>query len=181
MAELKRYDVGRLKPGTSYAATFPEQQAVDGARIPTLAEVFDLVRRAAADHVRFNIETKLTPTSGSDTPDPETFAAAVPKQVRAAGLAARVTVQSFDWRTLAVMRRIAPEIERVCLTIEGGNGDTLRAAAPAHRRGPRASTSTISTARTPRLVIGRGCAVWSPLFRNLTPQTWRRPDRSDSR
>ena len=77
LAELKRYDVGRLKPGTSYAATFPEQRAVDGATIPTLAEVFDLVRRLKADHVRFNIETKLTPTSGADTPDPETFAAAV--------------------------------------------------------------------------------------------------------
>ena len=75
LAELKRYDVGRLKPGTSYAATFPEQRAVDGARIPTLAEVFELVRRVKADHVRFNIETKLTPTSGADTPDPETFAA----------------------------------------------------------------------------------------------------------
>jgi hypothetical protein len=44
LATLKRYDVGRLKPGTAYAATFSEQQAVDGATIPTLTEVFDLVR-----------------------------------------------------------------------------------------------------------------------------------------
>jgi Glycerophosphoryl diester phosphodiesterase family len=33
-----------------------------------LMEVFNLARQA--DHVRFNIETKLTPTSGADTPDP---------------------------------------------------------------------------------------------------------------
>ncbi len=64
---------------------FPQQRAVDGARIPTLTEVFDLVQRLNADHVRFNIETKLTPTSGADTPDPETFAAAVAKAVREAG------------------------------------------------------------------------------------------------
>ncbi len=86
LAELKRYDVGRLKPGTSYAATFAGQRAVDGATIPTLAEVFELVRRTKADHVRFNIETKLTPTSGADTPDPETFAGAVAAAVREAGL-----------------------------------------------------------------------------------------------
>src|SRR6185503_9371643 len=42
LAELQRYDVGRLKPGTAYARSFPEQRAVDGARIPTLAELFDL-------------------------------------------------------------------------------------------------------------------------------------------
>src|SRR5262249_38711158 len=75
LADVKRYDVGRLKPGTSYAAAFPHQRPADGARIPTLAEVFRLAQRAG--HVRFNIETKLTPTSGADTPDPEMFASAV--------------------------------------------------------------------------------------------------------
>src|SRR5882724_4143706 len=33
-AEVQRYDVGRLKPGTPYAASLPEQRPVDGARIP---------------------------------------------------------------------------------------------------------------------------------------------------
>src|SRR5262249_12628081 len=68
LAELQRYDVGRLKPGTAYAAAFPEQRGMDGVRIPTLLEVFDLARQAKAEHVRFNIETKLTPTSGADSP-----------------------------------------------------------------------------------------------------------------
>src|SRR5262249_34017852 len=77
LTQLKRYDVGRLKPGTAYAAAFPEQRGMDNVGIPTLMEVFDLARQAKADHARFNIETKLTPTSGADAPDPETFAAAV--------------------------------------------------------------------------------------------------------
>ena len=63
LAELKRYDVGRLKPGSRYAANFPQQRQLDGVRIPALAEVFDLARRSGAEHVRFNIETKLTPAS----------------------------------------------------------------------------------------------------------------------
>src|SRR5262249_51971650 len=44
-AELQRYDVGRLKPGTSYAKSLPEQRALDGTRIPALTELFDLVKR----------------------------------------------------------------------------------------------------------------------------------------
>jgi glycerophosphoryl diester phosphodiesterase len=167
--EVKRYDVGRLKPGTAYAATFPQQRGIDGARIPTLAEVFDLVQRKGADHVRFNIETKLTPTSGADAPDPETFAAAFAAAVREAGLTARATIQSFDWRTLVVMRRIAPEIERVCLTMDGGTGDTLQRGRP----GPSPWTAGFDIddvgGSTPRLVSAAGCTVWSPVFREVTP------------
>ena len=118
-------------PARLMRSAFPEQQGADGIRIPALTEVFDLVARAKADHIRFNIETKLTPTSGSDTPDPETFAAALAKSLRDAGLTSRATVQSFDWRTLVAMRAIAPEIERVCLTIEDAATTTCSAANPA--------------------------------------------------
>jgi glycerophosphoryl diester phosphodiesterase len=169
LAELQRYDVGRLKPGTSYAATFSEQRGIDGARVPTLTAVFDLARQAKADHVRFNMETKLTPTSGAETPDPETFAAAVTEAVRKAGIAGRVSVQSFDWRTLAAMRRIAPDIERVCLTAEGGNFDTVWRG----RLGASPWTAGLDIddfgGSLLRLVSAAECQVWSPLFRNVTP------------
>src|SRR5687767_11751574 len=36
LAEVQRYDVGRLKPGSTYEANFPGQNAADGARIPAL-------------------------------------------------------------------------------------------------------------------------------------------------
>ena len=169
LAELQRYDVGRLKPGTAYAADFPEQRAIDGTRIPALTELFDMVRRLGADHVRFNIETKITPSSGAETPDPETFAAALAKAVREAGLTARVSIQSFDWRTLAAMRSIAPEIERVCLTVEALNFDSVRRGEP----GPSPWLAGLDVddfgGSVPRLVAAAGCAVWSPLYRNARP------------
>jgi glycerophosphoryl diester phosphodiesterase len=143
---------------------------MDGVRIPTLAEVFDLVQRSGADHVRFNIETKLTPTSGADTPDPETFAGALAAAIREAGLTARATVQSFDWRTLVVMRRIAPEIERVCLTMDGGSGDTLQRGRPGASPWTAGFDIDDFGGSTPRLVSAAGCAVWSPVFREVTPE-----------
>ena len=166
LAEVKRYDVGRLKSGTTYALTFREQQPADGTRIPTLEEVFGLVVQARADHVRFNIETKLTPSTDADTPDPETFAQAVAVAVRKAGLEKRVSVQSFDWRTLAALRRIAPEIARVCLSSEGiGYIHTLK---PAVRPSPWTGFDIDDFGGSPpKLVAAAGCAVWSPYFRDL--------------
>jgi glycerophosphoryl diester phosphodiesterase len=167
LAELKRYDVGRLKPGTAYASAFPGQRSIDGARIPALSEVFELARRAGAGQVRFNIETKLTPASAGDTADPESFAAAVVQAIRDAGIAPRVRVQSFDWRTLSAFRRIAPEIERVCLTAERIINNLQRG-----RPGRSPWTAGLDIddfgGSVPRLVEAAECAVWSPFYRDLT-------------
>ena len=72
--------------------------------------------RAAGKSPRFNIETKLSPERPGETPDPETFARLVIEAVRAAKAASRTTIQSFDWRTLRIAQRLAPEVETVCLT-----------------------------------------------------------------
>src|ERR1700682_2454290 len=125
LSELRRYDIGRLNPISQYAKQFPEQRAVDGERFPQLSELFDL-GKASGKPVRFNIETKITPTSGADTPDPATFAKLVIAAVRAADVANRVTVQSFDWRTLIEVKRIAPDIETSCLTIQTKDNDTVQ-------------------------------------------------------
>jgi glycerophosphoryl diester phosphodiesterase len=168
LAELRRYDVGRLKPGSRSAAKFPEQRQFDGVRIPTLAEVFDLARRNRADYVRFNIETKLKPTAGADAPGPGTFARAVAQAVQTARLAARVSVQSFDWRTLAALGGVAPEIARVCLTVEGRSRDTLQRGQP----GPSPWTAGLDLddfdGSVPRLVAAAECSAWSPHFANVT-------------
>ncbi len=58
-AELLAYDVGRLKPGSAYAKSFPEQVAVDGTRIPRLADLFAMVEKSGNRTVRFDIEPKV--------------------------------------------------------------------------------------------------------------------------
>ena len=115
-AELARYDVGRLRAGSDYAKPFPDQQPADGTRVPRLSEVFALARKAGNERVRFNIETKLSPQAPDETLAPAEFARAVVAEIRKAGVAARSTIQSFDWRTLAVVQAEAPEIATVHLT-----------------------------------------------------------------
>ena len=119
--ELQRYDIGRLNPATRYGQQFPGQKPADGERYPTLAEFYAL----AGPDVRFNIETKIDPTKPDETLDPVRFTRLIVDAVRAAGMERRTTIQSFDWRTLLEVRRIAPEIATVCLTIETPNTNTV--------------------------------------------------------
>jgi glycerophosphoryl diester phosphodiesterase len=167
LAELSRYDVGGIKPGTKYAQQFADQWHVGGARIPTLVELFALTK-ALGKTVRFNIEIKVSPDHPSEAPDPETFVRLVAKVVRDAGLGSRVTIQSFDWRTLIAVRKMAPEIETVCLTAQA----TLRDRVASEQRRPSPWLGGLDPAEhggsTPRLVKAAGCATWSPRHAELT-------------
>ncbi|MGH6903180.1 MAG: glycerophosphodiester phosphodiesterase family protein, partial [Geminicoccaceae bacterium] len=118
LAELRQFDVGRIRPDSRYAERFPDQRPADGARVPTLAEVVALSRRAGNDTVRFNLETKLSPYAPNLTLPPAAFAEAVVAAVGATGIAERTTIQSFDWRSLSAVRALAPDIRTACLTME---------------------------------------------------------------
>jgi glycerophosphoryl diester phosphodiesterase len=124
-ADVARYDVGRIRPGTKYASDFAEQKPVDGARIPRLSDLFDMVRKAGNDKVRFAIETKLSPLAPQETLPPEAFARAVIAEIRAAGMQNRSSILSFDWRTLQVVQKEAPEIQPVYLTIQTMNSNNV--------------------------------------------------------
>jgi glycerophosphoryl diester phosphodiesterase len=170
--ELRAFDVGRIDPSHPDAKSWPQQVPADGERIPTLAELFALARDARSPGgrpVRFNIETKLTPDSAVPTASAEEFARAVARGIAAADVTERVTVQSFDWRTLRTLKRIAPQVRTACLTIEAKAMNTVRAdasgASPWHDGLKQADHG----GSLPRTVHAAGCAAWSPLWRNLTP------------
>ena len=167
-AELAPYDVGRLNPDSRYAKQWPQQVAADGEHIPTLQALIALTRSIGRDAVRFNIETKLAPDKPDETADPQAFARAVVEAIRAEGVVARTTVQSFDWRTLLEVKKLAPEIATSCLTIETSNTDTVRRTAP-----PSPWHAGLDLAAhggsLPRLVKAAGCGTWSMFWRNLTP------------
>ena len=170
--QLTRYDVGRVNPASAYARRWPQQQAADGARIPRLRDVFALTRRAGNDSVRFNIETKVSPLAPGETAPPEEFARLLAAEVRGAGMAARTTIQSFDWRTLQWVQANAPEITTVYLTAVSDFMDNIGEAA-------RSSAWTAGRhihehgGSVPRLVAASGGAVWSPFHGNLTLETLR--------
>ncbi|MGH6885756.1 MAG: glycerophosphodiester phosphodiesterase family protein, partial [Geminicoccales bacterium] len=145
---------------------YPEQRPADGARIPMLTEVIALTREAGNDEVRLNVETKISPLEPDLTPPPEVFAQAVIGVLRGHGVADRSTIQSFDWRTLRAVNRMAPEIPTVCLSVEQRWLDNLQRSQP----GASAWTAGLDVddfATVPDLVAAAGCDVWSPYFGEL--------------
>lgn len=167
-AELQRYDVGRLKPGSNYARSFPQQQAVDGERVPALKALFDLVSRRGAGDVRFNIETKISPAVPEDTLAPEPFVRALIAEIRNAGLARRATIQSFDWRTLLIAQKEAPEIVTVYLTSQQGAGDTVQVGKPGASIWLAGFDVDDYGGSVPKTVKAAGGTVWSPNFKDMT-------------
>ena len=167
--ELRQYDVGRIKPGSEYAAAFPEQQSVDGERIPRLADVFALVARSGNRAVRFNIETKIDPAHPLQSVSPLAFARALAAAIRDAGMAPRATVQSFDWRTLRLLGALAPEIGLVALTDQQPDGDTVEVGKPGASAWLGELDVDDHAGSVPKLVQALGAKTWSPHARDLTP------------
>lgn len=166
-AQLQAYDVGRIKPGTDYARQFSDQQPVDGTRIPRLSDLFDLVKRSGDTTVRFAIETKVTPDKPEETPAPEPFARAVVEEIRKAGMATRSQILSFDWRTLQVVQKIAPEIATVYLSIQR-RMDNISAGRPEGSRWT-AGFQYRDYGSIPKMVKAAGGSRWSVYFGDLTP------------
>jgi glycerophosphoryl diester phosphodiesterase len=166
LADLKRYDIGRLNPASKYAQQYPEQKPADGERFPTIEEFFAM----AGPAVRFNIEIKTNPNKPELTLDPERFAELAVAAIRKGKAADRSTIQSFDWRGLLAARRLAPEIVTGCLSIESNNFDTVGRASAEPSPWLAGLDLKAHGGSVPKLAKTAGCAVWSPFWRNVTAE-----------
>lgn len=153
-AELARYDVGRLRAGSDYAARYPAQSASDGARIPTLDAAL-----AALDGLDLLIEVKTMPDRRGDTASPREMAAAVIAALRRAEAVHRAVLFAFDWAVLREASVLEPALRRCCLsapdTLEPGglwlDGIDLEAFG----------------GRVARAAAGTGARCWAPFHATL--------------
>jgi glycerophosphoryl diester phosphodiesterase len=166
--ELQQYDVGRLKPGTNYAKALPDQQPVDGTRIPKLADLFDLVMKSGNATVGFNCETKVSPLEPAATLPPEEFARKAIAEIRKADMERRTMVQSFDWRALQVIQKEAPQIRTMYLS-------TPRTLTPADGGRPSPWVAGFApelqfSSSVPKAIHAAGGRIWGPHHEFLTPE-----------
>ncbi|WP_421659318.1 glycerophosphodiester phosphodiesterase [Leptothermofonsia sp. ETS-13] len=124
VAEIQAFDCGSLNPDP---VRFPHQQAVPGARIPTLQQVFDLAE-ARNSQIRYNIESKVNPLKPNETASPAVFAEKLVDLIVQNNLVERATIQSFDWRVLREARRLQPAIQTSALVVHSHTTSTLKGA-----------------------------------------------------
>jgi glycerophosphoryl diester phosphodiesterase len=162
LAELERWDCGALQN-----PRFRNQTPIPGARVPTLDQVLNLSDRG---HFLFNIEVKSFPERPALSPPPERFADLVHQAIRRHKLQGRTIVQSFDFRILHAMRKLAPEIRLGALYA----GPPKSFVAIAHRAGAEivAPYHRLATARQVGAAheAGLEVVVWTA----NRPRDWRR-------
>jgi glycerophosphoryl diester phosphodiesterase len=120
-AQVRSLDCGSLT-----LSQFPGQAASPGAQMPTLSEVFALAESYRASQVKFNIETKVEAGAPEQTAPREQFVDVALREIKAANMQHRVSIQSFDWGSLRLVQQRDPQIRTVALT----NKDFLQAGQP---------------------------------------------------
>nr|WP_244431609.1 glycerophosphodiester phosphodiesterase family protein [Segniliparus rugosus] len=121
--DLTLAQIETLDCGSKTLPQYPRQQAVPGAKMPTLRSVLALVRERGGGVTRMNIETKFEAGAPAETAPREEFVRIVADEVRRAGLAEQVTIESFDWGALKLMREVAPELPLVALSSPAFSAD----------------------------------------------------------
>ena len=167
LADLKRYDIGRLNPASKYAQQYPEQKPVDGERFPTLEEFFAM----AGPDVRFNIEIKTDPDQARPHPRSRPLRRAR-RRGDPQGQGRRA--QHHPVVRLARPARGAPagarDRHRAASSIESNNFDTVGRASAQPSPWLGGLDLTAHGGSVPRLAKAAGCAVWSPFWRNVTAE-----------
>ena len=171
LEDLRRYDVGALKPGATYPQSYPHLTAMDGVRIPTLDELFAALKSPDGAKRWIYIEIKTDPQDREASPDPAEVTEAVIELTEAAGWADRTKVIAFDWKVLRLAKARNAEIATAHLTIPESlassvrplpNGDSPWADGcdPRHHGGSDLAA-----------IKAHGGEEWSPYFTDVTPET----------
>ena len=113
-AECQQFDVG-LKPHPR----FPQQKKLAATK-PSLADLIDSVEQyiliKKLPNIFYNIETKTQPaTDNIFHPAPAVFVDRLMKVINEKGIANRVIIQSFDFRTLQYLHQKYPAMQTAML------------------------------------------------------------------
>ena len=168
LAQLKTYDVGRLKPNTRYSRRYPEQQPADGERIPSLTEVITLVKEKCEPDSQLWVEIKTNPEKPALTPAPESVADAVVRLLREKEFADRARILSFDWRALVHVQKTAPEIPTVYLSLVARGLNNIKPGQPGPSPWMAGFDIDDFKGSIPRAVKTAGGLIWAPYYKHLT-------------
>ncbi|MCP4490461.1 MAG: glycerophosphodiester phosphodiesterase [Gammaproteobacteria bacterium] len=171
LESVKKYDVGRLNPASKYTKRYPDQQPVDDTFVPTLGEVFELVNRSGNNLVRFNIEVKINPEKPELTLAPKEFAEAVIKVIRNNQMQNRSAIQSFDWRVLAEVQTLDPDISTSYLTANQPWLNNLQTGMPGSSPWLNGFDVDDCDGIVARAIKAAGGTIWSAYHKEVSPES----------
>ena len=123
LEEVQSYNVGRMDPSTEYYALHGRTQVMTDAYIPSLRQMFELVRDSGNRDIRMSIEAKAYPDPAlgmnhEKNPDYGRLIEGFLSLVSEFGFRDRVILQCFDWQLLVRMKDTDPGIRTIALYSE---------------------------------------------------------------
>jgi glycerophosphoryl diester phosphodiesterase len=120
LEEVRRYDVGRSRPGSSVAARYPVREQMDGVVIPTLRELLSVLKAADGPRRFLYVEIKTDPLDPENAPEPERIVNAVFDDLEVDDYFDHAKIIAFDWQVLRLSRARNPSIRTAHLTVPVG-------------------------------------------------------------
>lgn len=123
LEEIQSFNVGHMDPSVEYYDLHGRTQVQTDAFIPSLRQMFELVRDSGNDEIRMSIEAKAyaDPALGvryEKNPDYDKLLRKFLALVDEFGFRDRVILQSFDWAALVKMKELDPGIRTIALYSE---------------------------------------------------------------
>lgn len=169
--ELSRFDVGGIRMDSDYAARYPEQAFLFNHPIPRLGDVAKLACEPAYTDVWINVEIKSTPLHENLTPPPADLAKQTLAVITEHGLQDRVILQSFDWRVLQEIEKIAPNAPKSHLTYLERDKPTMQPNIYANSPWMAGASNAADHADLSQVIADLGGAIWAPFHRDITPKS----------
>lgn len=161
LEELRRYDVGGIRPDSEAAQKHPEQTQLHQCRIPTLDEFLTQVKTNARD-VELLVELKHSPTAENQV-SPEVSVQIVADSLTQHDMIEQSYLHAFNWQILSAAARAYPHFRRSHLSmLPSSHSDGTVFTGSPWLDGLDPSLTSI-----PELLAQTGASIWSPHFRDL--------------
>jgi glycerophosphoryl diester phosphodiesterase len=168
LAELRRYDVGRSRPGSEETKRYPAKLELDGVRVPTLPELLEALSAAPGPRQMIYVEIKTDPRPGrDDAPAPALVVDAVLRDLAAADYLEPAKIIAFDWQVLRLVGERQPALRTAHLTLTTPPvRDPTRPPSPWNDGcDPRGHGGSDLAA-----IKAHGGVEWSPYYTDVTPE-----------
>jgi glycerophosphoryl diester phosphodiesterase len=170
LAELRRYDIGRAKPGSEEDTRHPDRVHFDGARVPTLVELLEALKNVSGPRRLIYIEIKTDPQDARGAPDPVAITTAVLDAVEAADYGAHTKIIAFDWQVLRFVKERNRGMATAHLTIPALLASGVKLLPDG--RSPWADGADARDHGGSELaaIKAHGGMEWSPYYTDVTPE-----------
>ena len=141
--------------------------AVDGARIPSLKDMLAMPELAANEKICLNVEIKTSPLKPDETFPPSQISEVLVEVLKQHNFQDRVRIQSFDWRNLVHIKKIAPSIPLSFLTAERSWLDNVETGSTGKSDWLGGIDIDDFGGSLPKAIKHLGGAIWAPYYRDV--------------